>query len=442
MTPRLQLDEDIDASVKSMQFVKAPEAAYQAVYSPTRQLLRRMIADEVERETALLADIQKRYRTPALDRFFVFTGMLGNHAFFLLALPFLHVFGLGVFARGLTFVVLWSVYLSGTVKDYISAPRPASPPVTQITQSPAHTLEYGFPSSHTAYVVASIAYCSYFMQSVWSTHFIWPCALWAVGLLVILGRIYCGLHSFVDVAGGAVIGLAEALAFIVLYGRIDALLLSTAGPLYMSVFVYVALMAIPPSLDLCPCCIDSVCATSVTLGLAIGAWIYARLPFLWHNGHNDRIAWDSSLTLGQNLLRCLLVMSLIVAWKLASKPVFIRLASRFAPAFCTATRPSASPAPCCESDAGSDAASELGYAEAARDGRGFKDCDSAEVAAYIEKNYPIPTSESIRAGRYGTHEIMASPENIARVPIYAGIGIIAGVVAPVVYHCLGLLPIH
>ncbi|KAJ2702276.1 Long-chain base-1-phosphate phosphatase [Coemansia sp. IMI 209128] len=441
MPPRFQLDEDTDAGAKSPQFVKAPEKAYQAVYSPTRQLLRRMIVDEVEREMALLADIQKKYRTPALDRLFVLTGMLGNHAFFMLALPFLHVFGLGVFARGLTFVVLWSVYLSGVVKDYISAPRPASPPVAQITQSPAHTLEYGFPSSHTAYVVASIAYCSYFMQSVWSTHFLWPCALWAVGLLVVLGRIYCGLHSFIDVAGGAVIGLAEALAFIVLYDRIDALLLSAAGPLYISAFVYMALMAIPPSLDLCPCCIDSVCATSVTLGLAIGAWIYARLPFLWHNGRHDRIAWDGSLTLGQNLLRCLLVISLIVAWKLASKPVFIRLASQLAPTLSTAAKPGASPAPCCESDTGSDTASELGYAKAARDGRGFKDCDSAEVAAYIEKNYPIPTSESIRTGRYGTHELMASPENIARVPIYAGIGVIAGAIAPLAYHYLGLFPI-
>ncbi|KAJ2810324.1 Long-chain base-1-phosphate phosphatase [Coemansia furcata] len=432
MTSRFQLDEDIDAAVKSTLFVKAPESAYQAVYSPARQLLRRMVVEEVEREMPHLAAIQNKYRTPALDRLFVFTGMLGNHTFFLLALPFLHVFGLGLFARGLTFVVLWSVYLSGAAKDYISAPRPTSPPVAQITQSPAHTLEYGFPSSHTAYVVASIAYCSYFMLGVWDTHFVWPCALWTVGFLVVIGRIYCGLHSFIDVAGGAAIGLAEALAFIVFYERIDALLLSTAGPLYISTFVYTALIAIPPSLDQCPCCIDSVCATSVTLGLAIGAWIYARLPFLWHNGQCDRIAWDSSLTLVQNLLRCLIVIALIVAWKLASKPVMTHLAKQLVPVFAIATTP------CCE---GSDTASEVGYTKAAQDGRGFKDCDSAEVAAYIEKNYPIPAAECIKTGHYGTYATMASPENIARVPIYAGIGVIAGTVAPTAYYYLGLSPL-
>ncbi|KAJ2460509.1 Long-chain base-1-phosphate phosphatase [Coemansia sp. RSA 2424] len=441
MPPRFQLDEDIDAAAKPTLSLNAPESAYQAVYSPTRLLLRRIVVEEVEREMPQLAAIQKRYRTPALDRLFVLTGMLGNHTFFLLALPFLHVFGLGLFARGLTFVVLWSVYLSGAAKDYISAPRPASPPVTQITQSPAHTLEYGFPSSHTAYVVASIAYCSYYMLGVWGTGFAWPCALWAVGLVVIIGRIYCGLHSFVDVAGGAAIGLAEALAFIMFYDQVDALLLSAAGPLYMSAFVYLALRAIPPSLDLCPCCIDSVCATSVTLGLAVGTWIYARLPFLWHNGYHDRIAWDKSLTLSQNVLRCLIVIALIVAWKLASKPVMIGVAKRLVPAVPgEAIAPGAS-TPGSESDAGSDTASEVGYTRAAQAGHGFKDCDSAEVAAYLDKNYPIPTADCIKAGRYGTYEIMVSAENIARVPIYAGIGVIACAVAPVVYYYLDLLPV-
>ncbi|KAJ2746649.1 Long-chain base-1-phosphate phosphatase [Coemansia sp. BCRC 34301] len=392
MVPRFQLDEDIDAAVESTPFVKAPETAYEAVYSPTRQLLRRIIVDEVEREIPRLVAIQQKYRTPALDRFFIFTGMLGNHTFFLLALPFLHVFGLGRFARGLTFVVLWSVYLSGVAKDYISAPRPVSPPVAQITQSPAHTLEYGFPSSHTAYVVASIAYVSYHMIGEWGTSLVWPCVLWAVGLAVIIGRVYCGLHSFVDVAGGAAIGTAEAVFFIMLYDSIDALLLSAAGPLYIMVFVYLALLAIPPSLDLCPCCIDSVCATSVTLGVAVGTWIHARLPFLWHNGHHDRIAWDSSLTFGQNVLRCLIIIVLIVMWKLASKPAMTRLAR------------------------------------------------SLVLGSASRKSYSIPTTESIMAGKYGTYEIMASPENIARVPIYAGIGVIACAASPIVFHMLDLCP--
>ncbi|KAJ1670263.1 hypothetical protein GGF38_001644, partial [Coemansia sp. RSA 25] len=59
MPPRFQLDEDIDAAAKPTLSLNAPESAYQAVYSPTRQLLRRIIVEEVEREMPQLAAIQK-----------------------------------------------------------------------------------------------------------------------------------------------------------------------------------------------------------------------------------------------------------------------------------------------------------------------------------------------------------------------------------------------
>ncbi|KAI8324962.1 hypothetical protein GQ54DRAFT_249285, partial [Martensiomyces pterosporus] len=253
---------------------------YEAVYSPARRYLRQIVTKEVEREMPVLVAIQERYRTPGLDMLFVLTGMLGNHTFFFLALPFLHIFGLGQFARGLTNVVLWSVYFSGAAKDYISAPRPKSPPVTQITRSPAHTLEYGFPSSHTTYVVGTILYITYYMLAVWDVSVVLACVLWTAGAVIVAGRIYCGLHSFIDVAGGMAIGAAQAWAFVCLHEWFDALMLSTAGPLYMAAILYLALTTIPRSLDLCPCLIDAFCATSVSLGVFVGAWLHARLPFL------------------------------------------------------------------------------------------------------------------------------------------------------------------
>ncbi|KAJ2161597.1 Long-chain base-1-phosphate phosphatase [Coemansia sp. RSA 552] len=404
MPPRFQLDEDDDDGHGGVAFVKAPESAYEAVYSPTRLFLRRLVVKEVEREVPQLAAIQRRFRTPALDRLFVFTGMLGNHSFFMLALPFLHVFGLGVFARGLTFVVLWSIYLSGIVKDYVSAPRPASPPVAQITRSPAHTYEYGFPSSHTTYVVATLLYISHYMLNVWGTSALWVGAMWVGGSVVIVGRIYCGLHSFIDVIGGIVIGSAEALAFVFFYERLDALILSTGGPLYIIAILYAALTAIPRSLDLCPCCIDSFCATSVTLGVSISAWIYARLPFLWHNGHHEYIAWDASLTLAQNTLRCAIAVALVVAWKLTSKPAMVALVRRLFPG-------KYMPSPCSDSDSDPK-----------------------------KSRYAIPSERSIKTGRYGTYAIMAAHENLARIPIYTGIPIAACFVGPVLYHVLGLAP--
>lgn len=431
MPRHIQLDEDGDPATHSATvFVKAPEHAYAAVYSPLRQYLRRLVTTQVDREMPYLANIQQRFRTPALDCFFVLTGMLGNHAFFLLGLPFLHFYGLGVFARGLTAVVLWSVYFSGVVKDYIGSHRPVSPPVVQITRSPAHILEYGFPSSHTTYVVAAIGYLSYFMLNIWDTPLIWTGILWGVGLIIVVGRIYCGLHSFIDVVGGTVIGLMEAALFVVFYDKLDELSISSAGPLYISAILYMALSTIPRSLDLCPCCVDTFCATSVTLGLSVSAWIYARLPFLWHDNHHDRIAWDHSLTHAQNAMRCLSALTVIVLWKALSKPWIVSVIKSF---MSTPAEPvTVVPGSPCSSADGTDTTVYSGPTTSL--------VDNAIVADLPKEHYPIPSAEDIKAGRYGTYTLMASAENLARVPIYTGIGLLVGIGAPLMFHYLGLAP--
>ncbi|KAJ2849702.1 Long-chain base-1-phosphate phosphatase [Coemansia brasiliensis] len=406
MPPRFQLDEDDDSPGRATAFIKAPESAYQTVYSPTRQYLRHLVAKEVEREIPLLAAIQHRFRTSFLDQFFVYSGMLGNHSFFMLALPFLHIFGLGKFARGLSFVVLWSIYFSGIAKDYISAPRPKNPPVVQITRSPAHTLEYGFPSTHTTYVLATITYISYFMLNVWETPLIWAICLWICGLIIVVGRIYCGLHSFIDVAGGAIIGILEALAFIGFYDHLDNLFPTTAGPLYMSAILYVALTTLPRSLDLCPCCIDTVCATSVTLGLSFGCWGYARMPFLWHNGRSDYIAWDHTLTLWQNFIRCAISLVLVVVWKIVSKPLMISVVKLLFP--------------------------NIGIAS--KHAKGMDD-NAAKNNAFV-----VPSPSNIKCGRYGSYALMVTHENLARIPIYCGISLMVCVVSPICFYLLGIMP--
>ncbi|KAJ1799906.1 Long-chain base-1-phosphate phosphatase [Coemansia sp. RSA 2399] len=432
MPARFQLDEDDDSTQEHKTaggaFAHAPEHVYAAVYSQTRLFLRDLVKREVEREMPHLVAIQRKYRSSVLDIFFVLTGMLGNHAFFMLALPFLHVYGLGMFARGLSFVVLWSVYFSGVVKDYISAPRPTSPPVVQITRSPAHTLEYGFPSSHTTYVVATILYISHFMLNVWACPFSWVCTLWTVGIFIVIGRIYCGLHSFIDVVGGTVLGATEALLFVLFYERFDDLLLSTAGPLYMAAILYLALSNIPRSLDLCPCCIDSFCATSVTLGLAVGVWAHARMPFLWKDGAADRIAWDRSLSLGMNALRCIILIAMVVLWKTQSKSIIVSLMGAFVYTKSSLSSPMQLDSSGCYNSE-SDSCTVVG---------GGDDSDHGTDAKLSD--YKHLSADDIRDGRYGTYEMIFTPENLARIPIYAGLGIVVYVVMPVAFYLLGLKP--
>ncbi|KAJ1965252.1 Long-chain base-1-phosphate phosphatase [Dipsacomyces acuminosporus] len=441
MPPRFQLDEDKVTAHDPRLFVRVPEAAYEAIYSPARRYIRQIVSDEVEREMPTLVAIQEKYRSPMLDKVFVITGLLGNHAFFLIAIPFLHVFGLGQFARGMTNTVMWSTYFSGFAKDYVSAPRPKSPPITQITRNPAHIFEYGFPSSHTSYIVSTVLYMTYYMLAVWNASLFWVCMLWTLGAIVVAGRIYCGLHSFVDVAGGAVIGTTLALVLVCFHEQFDVLILSTAGPLYIAGIVYVALTSIPRSLDMCPCCVDSFCGTSVSLGVTIGAWVHARLPFLHANGQLDRIAWSTSLTLTQNTLRAIVCVVLVVVWKVASKPILVSLVK------CLVAGdklPAATP-DYLDSGSATDVESETegdcrkAADVQARDSSSDSSSTSSSTVS-LDNDYVIPPAKDIRAGRYGTHEMMASAENIARIPIYAGIGFIVHAVAPVFYCLLGLMP--
>ncbi|KAJ1948371.1 Long-chain base-1-phosphate phosphatase [Linderina macrospora] len=422
MAPRFQLDED-DANIRSIAVQpQVPEYAYGQVYSQRRMAIRQWMIQQVEWETPMLASIQKRLRAPLLDKFFVLTGMLGNHAFFFLALPFLHILGLGPFARGVSNVVLLSVYLSGLAKDYVSAPRPASPPLVHITRSPAHTFEYGFPSSHTTYVVGTIMYITWFMYNVWNVHVLWIGVLWVFGASIVFGRIYCGLHSFVDIAGGFLVGTVEALVLIACNDALDSLMLSWTGPLYICGALYLALSTIPRSLEMCPCCVDTFCALSVIAGIYVGAWAYALLPS--HIGNTDPayIAWSTSLTLTQNVLRGVVCIGAIVAWKATSKPVAIKLVKAFIVE---------------ENEA------PVGFdSEATTDVEPSQDIqESASKGHANAMRYVLPSKRDIQKGRYGTYSLMCHAEDIARVPIYSGIGFIVAFIAPVLFYYLGLAPV-
>jgi len=54
-----------------------------------RFLLRERLIPIVRWETPILADLQERCRSPALDSYFAFTANLGTHTFFMIMLPIL-----------------------------------------------------------------------------------------------------------------------------------------------------------------------------------------------------------------------------------------------------------------------------------------------------------------------------------------------------------------
>ena len=94
-------NESIDESAPSSGAAgTAPDEVYAKVLAPWRAAIRRSVMWILHNESAILAKMQARIRTPFWDKYFVYTSSLGTHTFFMVALPMLFFFGFAGTARG------------------------------------------------------------------------------------------------------------------------------------------------------------------------------------------------------------------------------------------------------------------------------------------------------------------------------------------------------
>lgn len=231
---------------------------------PVAWLRRRLIAS-LRWESKVIAWHQRKIRHPLLDRFFVYTSLLGTHSFFLIVLPTTFWLGDEVFARGLVNSLAFGVYLSSAIKDLFCVPRPYSPPVTRLAIGSVH-LEYGFLSTHSTNGVGMALYIYLWVLHYRSSYSLADDAscvstkFWEVGLLVytlsvVYGRVYAGMHSVVDCLCGSLLGAGITLIQWWLFGAIEAFLtvpgwlvpFSIAPACLLMIYVH------PEPLDDCPC---------------------------------------------------------------------------------------------------------------------------------------------------------------------------------------------
>jgi membrane-associated phospholipid phosphatase len=141
-------------------------------------------------------------RSTRLDRYFVYTSLLGTHSFFLIFLPVTFWLGSAKFARGLVNVLAFGVYLSSAVKDALCIPRPYSPPVTRLVIGTTH-LEYGFLSTHSTNCSSVALYFYLWLGALRSEpttsqymhSWLFEVLLVYYVISVVYGRIYAGMHS-------------------------------------------------------------------------------------------------------------------------------------------------------------------------------------------------------------------------------------------------------
>jgi dihydrosphingosine 1-phosphate phosphatase len=233
----------------------------------------------------------------------------------------------------LVHILALGVFWTGFVKDFYSLPRPLSPPLHRITMSGSAALEYGFPSTHSANAVSVAVYGLLLLRSpdntlAPTTKLCLEILAYFYAMSIVFGRLYCGMHGFLDVVIGSIFGAVISI-FEFYYGPpLDAYMHSSSwwAPVIAGIVIVVLVRIHPEPADDCPCFDDSVAFAGVVIGLEFGTWTYGRIPGdPWEtHAHADNSVDVLSLGLLANVARIVLGVLIVFAWRETMKPALLK----------------------------------------------------------------------------------------------------------------------
>ncbi|OIW23047.1 PAP2-domain-containing protein [Coniochaeta ligniaria NRRL 30616] len=301
--------------------------------SPWRYYLRAQLLPLVRWETPYLAYMQAKMRTPALDRYFAISANLGTHTFFMIGLPILFWCGWPGFGKGLVHILAAGVFFTGFIKDMLSLPRPLSPPLHRITMSGSVALEYGFPSTHSANAVSVAVYGILVLRSADNIFspavtLLLEALAWFYALSIIIGRLYCGMHGFLDVIFGSVLGATISLVEFHYGPALEAWEQSSSSylvPLAIATLIVIMVRVHPEPVDDCPCFDDSVAFAGTIIGVEAGTWRFGKHSPFSAIYHGPQASFDlGALGVPTSVVRILVGVLVIFAWREVTKKTLHR----------------------------------------------------------------------------------------------------------------------
>ncbi|PNY26128.1 Dihydrosphingosine 1-phosphate phosphatase, partial [Tolypocladium capitatum] len=325
-SPKSKPDDVPDAGLRSLDH-------YKRALPRWRYAVRQNALPLIRWETPYLAWMQDRLRTPALDSYFAITANLGTHTFFMIGLPMLFWCGYASFGKGLVHILALGVFWTGFIKDFYSLPRPLSPPLHRITMSGSAALEYGFPSTHSANAVSVAVYALLILRSPENTLSATTKPLlealsYFYAVSIVFGRLYCGMHGFLDVIIGSIMGGAIGWLEVYYGPSFDAYMHSSSwvAPAIAGLIVIIFVRIHPEPADDCPCFDDSVAFAGVLIGLEFGTWTYGKIPWdPWEtHAYGDGVVDIAPLGLWTNVARIVFGVLVIFAWRETMKPALLK----------------------------------------------------------------------------------------------------------------------
>ena len=233
----------------------------------------------------------------------------------------------------LVHILALGVFWSGFVKDFFSLPRPLSPPLHRITMSGSVALEYGFPSTHSANALSVAVYGLLMLRDPENPlsptiKLVLEVLSYWYAISIVFGRLYCGMHGFMDVIVGSVMGAVIGWLEFVYGPPLDEYMHSSswAAPALAAVIVIILVRIHPEPADDCPCFDDSVSFAGTVLGVEIATWSYGKIPHdPWEThayGNNEvdiaPLGWT------WNTVRIVLGVLIIFAWRETMKPFLLK----------------------------------------------------------------------------------------------------------------------
>ncbi|XP_027349898.1 lipid phosphate phosphatase delta [Abrus precatorius] len=298
-------------------------ASYLNLTRKLRSFFQPWVSHSVDTGTPIILQIQS-YRFGFLDALFSGLSCVVSVPFYTAFLPLLFWSGHGQLARQMTLLMAFCDYVGNCIKDVVSAPRPASPPVRRVTATKDeedNALEYGLPSSHTLNTVCLSGYLLHYVlihtqiQGAYVNYLGVSIACLLVALIG-LGRIYLGMHSVVDVVSGLLIGLGLLAFWLTVDEYIDSFVISGQNVTsFWAALSFLLLFAYPTPELPTPSFEFHTAFNGVALGIVTGV---QQTYHQFHHGNVPRL-FSSDMTIPVFLGRMLLGIPTILIVKFCSK---------------------------------------------------------------------------------------------------------------------------
>ncbi|NXC47586.1 SGPP2 phosphatase, partial [Penelope pileata] len=204
---------------------------------------------------------------------FRFSAAMGEEIFYITFLPFIYWNIDHSASRRM--IIVWSIvmYIGQVSKDILKWPRPLSPPVVKLEMRA--DAEYGMPSTHAMAATAiSFSFLIATMNQYKYPFELGLMAAFVFSTLVCLSRLYMGMHTVLDVIGGALISAVLLVLLYPAWDSIDHVLLTSPFCPLLSVAVPLLLCYNYPKLDYySPTRGDTTTILGAGAGATVGFWL-------------------------------------------------------------------------------------------------------------------------------------------------------------------------